>query len=473
MKGICTLILAALLALQPAAANVVWAREVRLEVGGDAGESQMKAVAAAAEAAGAAAQSGPEAEAAAQNSPNAEAAAQDDSAAAASGEAEGPGPDAGDAVMANAPAAAVEVQAPSALLMEASTGQVIYEKDADQKRSPASITKIMTLILIFDALESGKIKLTDEVVTSAYAKSMGGSQVFLEEGEKQTVETLIKCIIIASGNDASVTMAEYIGGTEQEFVRMMNERAAGLGMTNTHFEDCCGLTDSQDHVTTARDIAIMSRELINRYPQVHNYSTIWMENITHVTKQGTKEFGLSNTNKLLKMATNFTVTGLKTGSTSLAKYCLSATAEKDGVRLIAVVMAAPDYKARFADAQTMLNYGYANCRLYEDKEMLPLPQMAVTGGVVDQVPLYYEGGFSYLSLSGEDLDQVEKSLVLDESLPAPVTKGQRAGVITYTLGGRKLGEVRVLAAADVEEAGYMDYLKKLAGAWLGTAGWLP
>ncbi len=473
MKGICTLILAALLALQPAAANVVWAREVRLEVGGDAGESQMKAVAAAAEAAGAAAQSGPEAEAAAQNSPNAEAAAQDDSAAAASGEAEGPGPDAGDAVMANAPAAAVEVQAPSALLMEASTGQVIYEKDADQKRSPASITKIMTLILIFDALESGKIKLTDEVVTSAYAKSMGGSQVFLEEGEKQTVETLIKCIIIASGNDASVTMAEYIGGTEQEFVRMMNERAAGLGMTNTHFEDCCGLTDSQDHVTTARDIAIMSRELINRYPQVHNYSTIWMENITHVTKQGTKEFGLSNTNKLLKMATNFTVTGLKTGSTSLAKYCLSATAEKDGVRLIAVVMAAPDYKARFADAQTMLNYGYANCRLYEDKEMLPLPQMAVTGGVVDQVPLYYEGGFSYLSLSGEDLDQVEKSLVLDESLPAPVTKGQRAGVITYTLGGRKLGEVKVLAAADVEEAGYMDYLKKLAGAWLGTAGWLP
>lgn len=155
------------------------------------------------------------------------------------------GQEPGDAVMAAAPAAAVEVQAPSALLMEASTGQVIYEKDADQKRSPASITKIMTLILIFDALESGKIKMTDEVVTSAYAKSMGGSQVFLEEGEKQTVETLIKCIIIASGNDASVTMAEYIGGTEQEFVRMMNERAAGLGMTNTHFVDCCGLTDSR------------------------------------------------------------------------------------------------------------------------------------------------------------------------------------------------------------------------------------
>ena len=218
--------------------------------------------------------------------------------------------------------AAVQIAAPSAILMEASTGQVIYEKDADEKRSPASVTKVMTLILIFDALQSGKIQLTDEVVTSAHAKSMGGSQVFLEEGEKQTVETLIKCIVIASGNDASVAMAEYIAGSEDEFVRMMNERAAGLGMANTHFVDCCGLTESPDHYTTARDIAIMSRELINKYPQIHNYSTIWMENITHVTKQGTKEFGLSNTNKLLKMATNFTVTGLKTGSTSIAKYCL-------------------------------------------------------------------------------------------------------------------------------------------------------
>ena len=181
--------------------------------------------------------------------------------------------------------AAVQIAAPSAILMEASTGQVIYEKDADEKRSPASVTKVMTLILIFDALQSGKIQLTDEVVTSAHAKSMGGSQVFLEEGEKQTVETLIKCIVIASGNDASVAMAEYIAGSEDEFVRMMNERAAGLGMANTHFVDCCGLTESPDHYTTARDIAIMSRELINKYPQIHNYSTIWMENITHVTKQ--------------------------------------------------------------------------------------------------------------------------------------------------------------------------------------------
>lgn len=356
------------------------------------------------------------------------------------------------------------IQAPSAFLMEASTGKAIFDKDGDTKRSPASITKIMTLILIFDALDSGKIKMTDEVVTSAYAKSMGGSQVFLEEGETQSVETMIKCIVVASGNDACVAMAEYIAGTEEEFIRMMNERAAGLGMENTHFEDCCGLTDSPSHLTTARDIAVMSRELINRYPEIQNYSTIWMENITHVTKQGTKEFGLSNTNKLLKMATNYTVTGLKTGSTSLAKYCLCATAEKDGVRLIAVIMAAPDYKARFADANTLLNYGYANCRLYEDKEMLPLPMLPVDSGVEDSVSLTYDGTFSYLSLDGEDFASIEKALSLPESILAPVEKGMNVGAITYSLGGKKLGEVPILTAGAVKKAGFMDYLKKaLAG----------
>lgn len=359
-----------------------------------------------------------------------------------------------------------EIAAPSAILMEASTGQVVYEKNADQQRSPASITKIMTLILIFDALESGKISMTDQVVTSAYAKSMGGSQVFLEEGETQTVETMIKCIVIASGNDASVAMAEYIAGDEKTFVDMMNQRAQGLGMTNTHFEDCCGLTESKTHVTTARDIALMSRELINHYPQIHNYSTIWMDTITHVTKQGSKEFGLSNTNKLLKMATNFEVTGLKTGSTSLAKYCLSATAQKDGVRMIAAIMAAPDYKARFSDAATLLNYGYANCRLYEDREPLPLGQMAVDNGVEDFVNLRYEGTFSYLGLHGENFDQVEKTLVLAESMEAPVEEGQRAGVLEYRLGGEKLGELPVVTDGSVKEARFRDYMKKVLGTWL-------
>lgn len=362
--------------------------------------------------------------------------------------------------------AGLQVSSPSVLLMEASTGQVIYEKNADERRSPASITKIMTLILIFDALEAGKIKLGDDVVTSAHAKSMGGSQVFLEEGEIQSVETMIKCIVIASGNDASVAMAEYIAGSEGEFVRMMNERAAGLGMTNTNFEDCCGLTESPTHLTTARDIAVMSRELINKYPQIHNYSTIWMENITHVTNQGSKEFGLSNTNKLLKMATNFTTTGLKTGSTSIAKYCLSATAEKDGVRLIASIMAAPDYKVRFADAVTMLNYGYANCRLYEDTEMPELPMMAVRNGVEESVALKYNGNFSYLSLTGEDFSQIEKQLVLPEFAEAPVEPGQRAGVLQYRLGGKTLGEVEIVTDAAVKKAGYKDYLKKVLGAWM-------
>lgn len=369
-----------------------------------------------------------------------------------------------------APTSGPEVSAPSALLMEASTGQVIYEKNADTPRSPASITKIMTLILIFDALESGKIKLDDIVTTSANAKSMGGSQVFLEEGETQTVETMIKCIVIASGNDASVAMAEHIAGSEGEFVRMMNERAAGLGMTNTHFEDCCGLTDSPAHVTTARDIALMSRELIDRYPQIHNYSTIWMDTITHVTKQGTKEFGLSNTNKLLKMSTDFTVTGLKTGSTSLAKYCFSGTAEKDGIRLIASIMAAPDYKARFNDALTLLNYGFANCRMYQDTEMLPLPTIPVKNGKEDTVPLRYDGSFSYLSLKGEDFSAIEKELILQEYADAPVVAGSQAGWIDYRLNGETIGKVPVLFQKDVEKAAFSDYWKRLLSLWMLRLG---
>lgn len=356
-----------------------------------------------------------------------------------------------------------QIAAPSALLMEASTGTVIFEKNADEPRNPASVTKIMTLILIFDALQSGKIRLDDQVVTSAYAKSMGGSQVFLEEGEMQTVETLIKCIVIASGNDASVAMAEYIGGDEGTFVRMMNERAAGLGMERTRFVDCCGLTDSPDHVTTARDIALMSRELITKYPQIINYSTIWMENITHVTKQGTKEFCLSNTNRLLKMPVNFQVTGLKTGSTSIAKYCLSATAKKDGVELIAAIMAAPDYKVRFQDAVALLNYGYGNCRLYRDEVPPELPKIQVLGGVRDFVKAGYREGFSFLGLHGEDFSAIEKELQLEGPVEAPVGEGDVFGYLVYTLDGEELGRVAVTAEEPVERAGFPDCLKKVWG----------
>ena len=351
------------------------------------------------------------------------------------------------------------IQAPSGVLMEAQTGTVIYQKDLDTRRSPASITKIMTLILIFDALEKGNLKLDDIVTTSAYAKSMGGSQVFLEEGETQTVETLIKCIVIASGNDASVAMAEHICGSEQEFVRHMNERATELGMKNTHFEDCCGLTDSSNHYTTARDIAIMSRELITKYPKILEYSSIWMENITHVTKQGTKEFGLTNTNKLLRSYDGGV--GLKTGSTSLAKYCLSAVAKRNKIILIAVVMAAPDYKVRFKDAASMLNYGFSRCSLYIDEKMQPLPEVPVKKGKEKSVPLVYEKQFQYLNTDGETIGKVEKKLRIHREVKAPLKKGSQAGEMIYSADGKELGRVRILYARTIGQATYLDCVKEL------------
>lgn len=346
----------------------------------------------------------------------------------------------------------------AAILMEAETGTVLYEKDADTALSPASITKIMTLILIFDALESGQITLEEEVTTSAHAKSMGGSQVFLEEGERQTVETMIKCIVVASGNDASVAMAEHICGSETEFISRMNERAKELGMTSTHFEDCCGLTDSATHLTSARDVALMSRELINRYPQIHEYSTIWMENITHVTAKGSSEFGLANTNKLLKQYE--WCNGLKTGSTSIAKYCLSATAEKDGIRLIAVIMAAPDYKIRFSEAKSMLQYGYSVCRLYHDENSDILPEVTILGGVKDSTAIGYQGEFSYLSTDGTDVSQITKELILEEEHVAPIEEGDTAGRAVYYLNGTEIGSVGLVYKESVAQAGFFDYLKK-------------
>jgi len=351
------------------------------------------------------------------------------------------------------------ITAKAAVLMEAETMTVIYEQAADEILSPASITKIMTLILIFDAIEAGKITLQDEVRTSAHAKSMGGSQVFLEEGEVQTVETMIKCIVVASGNDASVAMAEHLCGSEAEFVRQMNERAKGLGMTNTNFEDCCGLTESDNHYTSARDVALMSRELITKYPQIKKYSTIWMENITHVTAQGTKEFGLANTNKLLKQYE--WCTGLKTGSTSKAKYCLSATADKNGVELIAVIMAAPDYKVRFSEALTLLNYGYGLCKLYKDDNTDILPDISVNGGVEQGVSVEYESSFSYLDTEGKDLSGITKEIALPENgVTAPVKAGDIIGTAKYYLGDTLIGEVNIVAKTDVEKAGFFDYFKK-------------
>lgn len=354
---------------------------------------------------------------------------------------------------------------PSAILMEASTKSVIYEKAPDERRSPASITKIMTAILIFDAIEAGKISLEDEVVTSAYAKSMGGSQVYLEEGEKQTVDTLSKCIMVSSGNDASVAMAEYIAGSESSFVQMMNERAASLGMENTHFEDCCGLTDSDNHYTTARDIALMAQELITRYPQIKSYTTIWMENITHVTMQGSKEFGLANTNKLLKQYPY--TTGLKTGSTNKAKYCVCATANKDGVELIAVIMGCPNYKDRFTEAQSLLQFGYTTCKLYQDENPPELMPILVKGGIDKQVPAVYKEKFSWLFVSGEDFSNMEKMLTTNE-LTAPIEKGEQIGTVTYRLNGKELGSIGIYAGESVREAKFFDYLLNIVLQWMAV-----
>lgn len=353
----------------------------------------------------------------------------------------------------------VEVSAPSSILVEASTGQIILQQNADEKRSPASITKIMTLLLIFDALKSGKISLQDEVMTSAYAKSMGGSQVFLEEGEIQTVETMLKCITVASGNDASVAMAEYIAGAEEAFVEQMNQRASGLGMKNTHFVDCCGLTDSDDHYTTAKDVAIMSRELLTKYPEVKQYSGIWMEDITHNTAQGSSSFTLSSTNKLLKQYD--WITGLKTGSTSKAKYCISATGDKDGIELIAVVMGAPDPKGRFADAAKLLSYGYSVSALYTDENKDQLKDLEVKGGVAEKVPIGYEGPFRYLDVKGSNLSGVSKEVSLPEYVTAPVVKGEAAGAAVYKLDGKIIGNAPIVFQQDVAKASYKDYLKRV------------
>ena len=354
---------------------------------------------------------------------------------------------------------AVTLASPSAILMEASTGTVLFEKNPDEIRSPASITKIMTLLLTFEALEKGRIKLEDEVTTSAYAKSMGGSQVFLEEGEIQTVDTLIKCITVASGNDASVAMAEYVAGSEAEFVNMMNEKAASLGMNNTHFLDCCGLSSDSAHHTTARDVAIMSRELITRYPQIYNYTKIWMEDITHVTRQGSKPFTLSSTNKLLKQYQ--WTTGLKTGSTNAAKYCFSATASKDGIYLIAVIMGAPDFKIRFSEARSLLEYGFALTRLYVDENKEPLGDILVTGGKADQLGVEPKGIFRYLDTTGADFSQIQKKYLYVDNVTAPVEKGAEVGYISYSLGGAELGRTPIVASEAVEKAYFIDYLKKI------------
>lgn len=357
----------------------------------------------------------------------------------------------------------VEISAQSAILMEASTGKIIYEKNPDEKMAPASVTKVMTMLLIFDAIEEGKIKLEDSVTVSEFAASMGGSQVYLEPGETQTVDTMLKCIAVASANDAAVAMAEYIAGSEAEFVKKMNERAAGLGMKNTHFENSNGL-DIDGHLTTARDIALMSQELIMKYPKIHDYSMIWMENITHTTKKGTSEFGLSNTNKLVRFYEY--ATGLKTGSTSKAKFCLSATAKKNDVELVAALMAAPDSKQRMKDATILLNYGFGRCTKYVDDKPIQLKNIEVKRGIKREVPAEIKGKFAYIDTEGIDLTGMKRKIDVKTKIKAPVKKGDKVGKVIYLLNKKEVGSIPITAGESILGMDYKYAIREAFASFL-------
>lgn len=342
------------------------------------------------------------------------------------------------------------------VLMEASTGTVIDAKNPDKQLRPASITKIMTLLLIFEALDSGRIGYEDIVTVSEHAASMGGSQVYLEPNETQTVQDMIKCISIASANDASVAMAEYIAGSEEQFVTMMNEKATQIGMKNTRFVNCYGL-DTDGHYSTAYDVAVMSRELITKHSDILRFSTVWSDSITHVTRRGSSQFGLTNTNKLLKSFQG--ITGLKTGSTGLAKYCLSATAKRNDMDLIAVIMAAPDTKTRFREAASLLNYGFANSNIYRhDGEHLVIPKPVLQGGTEDTVQLTMEAPFSYLFLNGEDVSAVQYEILAEPVCDAPVKCGQTLGTVLYTYQGKEIGRVNLVAVKDYKKADFGDIM---------------
>ena len=357
---------------------------------------------------------------------------------------------------------AVDISAVSAVLIEGSTGDIIYEKDKDKELVPASITKIMTLTLIFEALDNGKLTLETPVSVSEYAASMGGSQVFLEPNETQTVDTMIKCISIASANDAAVAMAEKIAGSEEAFVKKMNEKAVALGMKHTQFKNCTGLDDNIEsgHFSSAYDVALMSRELITKHPEISNYSTVWMDTIIHKTKKGETEFGLTNTNKLVRFYDG--ITGLKTGSTSKAKYCLSASARRDDMDLIAVIMAAPDHKKRFSEAQALLDYGFANCHIYRDTDIAQaLKPVPVQGGKEDQVVPVPKSTFSYLLKNEDSSAAPTRKISYFDAQKAPLKKGAPVGSVDYSEKDKKIGSVVLAASKDIPAAGFTDYLLAL------------
>lgn len=345
----------------------------------------------------------------------------------------------------------------AAILVDLGTGTVLYEKNADEQRAIASITKVMTLLLTFQALEAGRVQLTDVVPVSEHAYGMGGSQIWLEPGEQLTLEEMLKAICISSANDAAVAVAEYIGGSEDAFVQQMNAEAARLGMTGTHFENACGLDETR-HLSTARDVAVMSREMLLHHTEIADYCTIWTDTLRGGETQ------LVNTNKLLRSYQG--ITGLKTGTTGGAGVCISASAERDGLGLVAVILGAPSSKDRFDAARTLLDYGFANYQSLTAELPADAPKtLPVARGAEENVELSYTAPGSFLAAKGEDA-QLEVQLTLPESVEAPVAAGQQLGTVTVLRGGQTLAEYPVAAANDVAALSFGLCFRRLVEALL-------
>ena len=359
-----------------------------------------------------------------------------------------------------APAAAEElaVDAQACLLMEKTTGEVLYAVNEHEQLEPASVTKIMTLLLVMEAIDSGSLHYDDMVTASAYACSMGGSQIWLKENEQMTVGEMLKAVCVASANDASVALAEHIAGSAEAFVEKMNQRAAELGMEDTHFVNPTGLP-AEGHVTSAYDIALMSRELILHHPDIRRFTTIWMDTL----RDG--EFGLSNTNKLIRYYEG--ATGLKTGSTDSALYCLSATAERDGMELIAVILKSPTSTQRFESAKVLLNYGFAAYGLAEVAPEEPLTAIPVRLGTAASVTVEMEGEEKLL-VTKDKIGTMEVQTQLETELAAPVEKGQQVGTLTVTSGEEILAQLPLVAGETVERLSYRQiFLRCLRMAFLG------
>jgi len=357
---------------------------------------------------------------------------------------------------------ALTVDAKAAVIMESTSGEIIFEQNSTQRLAPASVTKVMTMLLIYEAIAQKRISWDDIVTTSEHAASMGGSQVYLEPGEQQTVRDLVKAVVIASANDGAVALAEYISGSEESFVDLMNKKAATLGMADTSFRNACGL-DAEGHFTTAKDIAIMSRELITKYPEVREYATTWMDTITHKTHRGEEEFGLTNTNKLVKWYQG--TTGLKTGSTGNALYCLSATAMRGDMELIAVVLGAPNPTTRFQEVMKMLDYGYANYKVVKgDLPGTVVGTIPVDKGIFPDVAVMIQDLISDVTEKGSN-GELESEIIINKSVQAPVAVGTVVGEAIYTYEGREIGRSPIVTEEGVDKAGFGDMLGRVLAIW--------